>query len=305
MKTPTCSAVIENRFLDVLDEPVWVCWSEIDRAGRKVKLPINPLTGRTASVAEPGTWTSYRKANFFRRKTGVGIVLTSTLQGHLVGLDLDSCRDPETGFIEDWAKTVLSAVPSYAEISPSGGGLKIFAIMADDQWQAAKALLSSGVERLGASWKEDGQHHPPGVELYLGGRYFTVTGLDHGGRPLRKISLADVASTVRFCQERFKKRPLSAPTTHGGTTHVSTTHVSTTQGRDDSESGRAFRICIAAVRSGVPMDKVPEWAARRAAWDGHANFAVSPEYWLKPRNEGTQLSRDYVRAEAVVAKLRT
>lgn len=288
MQIPACPDTIEDRFSAFLEEPIWVCWSEVDRAGRKVKLPINPLTGKAASVAQPATWASHDCAKRFGRKTGVGIVLTSTRHGRLVGFDLDSCRNPETGVIEEWANLILDIASSYSEVSPSGTGLKIFAVMTHEAWTEAKGLLNAGADRLGASWKAAGQHHPPGVELYLGGRYFTVTGSDHDGKMLRSIAPADIASAVRLCQERFRK-PLSSD---------KTARPGNSQGRDISESGRAFRVCLAAIRHGVPMDEVPAWAARLADRAEHEDYAVSSMYWFKPRGEGTQLSRDYARAQA-------
>ncbi|RYG24225.1 MAG: hypothetical protein EON93_23230 [Burkholderiales bacterium] len=109
---------------------------------------------------------------------------------------------------------------------------------------------------------------------------------------LRSIAPEDIASTICLCQERFSK-PL--PSNKGAWPGNS-------QGRDMSESGRAFRVCLAAVRHGVPMDEVPAWAARLADQAEHQEYAVSPSYWLKPRAEGTQLFRDYARAQAVFGK---
>jgi hypothetical protein len=42
------------------------------------------------------------------------------------GVDLDSCRTPPTGEIEVWAQQVIDRFGSYAEVSPSGTGVKIF-----------------------------------------------------------------------------------------------------------------------------------------------------------------------------------
>ncbi len=36
-------AIIERRFAAFLDEQVWVCWSEIERKGKRVKLPVSPV----------------------------------------------------------------------------------------------------------------------------------------------------------------------------------------------------------------------------------------------------------------------
>ncbi len=36
-------AIIEHRLAAFLDEQVWVCWSEIERKGKRVKLPVSPV----------------------------------------------------------------------------------------------------------------------------------------------------------------------------------------------------------------------------------------------------------------------
>jgi putative DNA primase/helicase len=43
-----------------------------------------------------------------------------------VGIDLDGCRDPQTGVIEPWALEVVRLLDSYTEVSPSGRGLHIW-----------------------------------------------------------------------------------------------------------------------------------------------------------------------------------
>ena len=70
------------------------------------------------------------------------------------GVDLDGCRDPETGEVEGWARKVVEALDSYTEISPSGTGLKVF----------VRGELPSGRRRKGK------------IEMYGRGRFFTTTG---------------------------------------------------------------------------------------------------------------------------------
>jgi len=73
----------------------------------------------------------------------------------LVGVDLDKCLDPESGEITPWAEQVIERLDSYAEISPSLSGVKI--------WVKAPSITRA--------------HVKPGLEIYPRGRYFTVTGL--------------------------------------------------------------------------------------------------------------------------------
>lgn len=140
------------------DIPRWVLWKHRPRTkpdGTKVwaKLPMT-CSGATASSTDPKTWTSFDdvcdalKMDVF---DGIGLVLGDDVQG----IDLDDCRDPVTGLLSDLAQEVLDKVEGYAEVSPSGTGIKIF----------TKTNLD------GSRTKKEA-----GVELYRDGRYFTVTG---------------------------------------------------------------------------------------------------------------------------------
>lgn len=53
----------------------------------------------------------------------VGFVFTR--DDPFVGIDLDHCRDPETGKIKPWALEIVAKLNSYSEVSPSGTGLHI------------------------------------------------------------------------------------------------------------------------------------------------------------------------------------
>jgi hypothetical protein len=74
-----------------------------------------------------------------------------------MGIDLDDHRNPDTGELTPFAQKVLGLFPSYAEVSPSGTGIKIF----------GRGKLPAGCPK---------QNKSLGVEVYDGGRYFTVTG---------------------------------------------------------------------------------------------------------------------------------
>jgi hypothetical protein len=128
-------------------DPAWVvCDPE--------KVPYVALLNgsRRASSTDPQTWGPYERAlRAFQtgRYAGVGRVITPPY----VGIDLDDVRDPETGVITDAAWEIMRYFDSYAEVSPSGTGVKLW----------IKAAMGSGKVR-------------PGLEVYGGARYFTVTG---------------------------------------------------------------------------------------------------------------------------------
>jgi hypothetical protein len=138
----------------------WVCWDYVTRPGaaKPTKPPMSPHTGRGASHAKPADWGTYEQAEACaeRRKfAGVGFVLTED-DGY-TGIDLDKCRNPETGKLDQWADDIVALGETYWELSPSGTGLR--------------AIVRGKIEK---TVKCDTAH----VELYRSLRYLTITG-DH------------------------------------------------------------------------------------------------------------------------------
>jgi putative DNA primase/helicase len=138
--------------------PRWLLWRYIKKTkpnGETVwaKVPFQG-NGVPASTTNPATWCSFEDAIdawMVGDFDGIGLVLGADVQG----IDLDDCRDPDTGELNELATEVLEKVEGYAEVSPSGTGIKLFAKTNLDGSRTKKEV---------------------GVELYREGRYFTVTG---------------------------------------------------------------------------------------------------------------------------------
>jgi primase-polymerase (primpol)-like protein len=138
------------------DRPQWVCWRSEQRDDRPTKVPVDAHTGEYASATDAGTWTGFETALEYARHhdsvDGVGFVFTE--DDSLVGVDLDDCRDAETGELSEDARAIVDRLDSYAEVSPSGTGVHVI----------VHGALPKGRNRRGD------------VELYETARYFTVTG---------------------------------------------------------------------------------------------------------------------------------
>ena len=124
-------ASIDRGPLSALDElsthRQWVCWALETRPGatKPTKPPKSPHTGFGASHAKPADWGTYEQAEAMakRRKfAGVGFVLSE--DDDYTGIDLDRCRDPETGKLDLWAEDIVALKETYWEVSPSGTGLR-------------------------------------------------------------------------------------------------------------------------------------------------------------------------------------
>jgi len=83
----------------------WVVWKAALRNGKSTKLPVNAMTGRLASIDNSTNWTDYavavRAVDRFNCE-GVGFVFTDS--DPYSGIDLDDCRDPQTGEMQPWVR---------------------------------------------------------------------------------------------------------------------------------------------------------------------------------------------------------
>ena|ERR1700730_2128926 len=126
--------------------PLWVGWREEQRNGKLTKVPYDPRTGRMAKSGDLATWATRGEAEtwaILNRDSGVGIVL-SQLNGAdccLCGVDLDTCRDPNTETFQDWAQEVIDRFATYTEVSPSGSGAKLFFTHAASDLPAVERLF--------------------------------------------------------------------------------------------------------------------------------------------------------------------
>ncbi len=131
----------------------WVVWQYRLIKGEITKPPVNPRTGKLASVTNPASWVSFeeaRKAYLHSRYAGIGFVLTG--KAGIVGIDIDHCI--HNGEIDQETKEIITLLSTYTERSPSGKGIRLF----------LKGSLPGPYRRKGH------------IELYQDGRYLTVTG---------------------------------------------------------------------------------------------------------------------------------
>ncbi len=164
--------------------PRWVSWRYIERGGRRTKCPVNPKTGSEADSTDPTTWSTFEDAcSSFENGNGLaGIGFVFTAEDGFCGVDLDNCRDAETGEIAPWARQIIDSLDSYTEVSPSGAGVKVFA-----------AGRKPG--RRCRRRHQDGE-----VEMYDRKRFFTLTGLHVEGTPRsvesRQVQLTELYEKV-------------------------------------------------------------------------------------------------------------
>ncbi len=185
--------------------PQWVCWRYLQRGGKPTKCPISALTGQKASATDPSTWATFAQALEGHRAgpdlDGIGFVFSQ--DDPFAGVDLDDCID-DGGRIKPWAQSIIEQLGSYAEISPSGTGVKVFVQARKTDARCRKP------------------YHDGEVEIYDHDRFFTVTGRMLDGVP----------ADVRDCQAEFDQvqrlvfgakanaAPRSATPSNNGHTHL-------------------------------------------------------------------------------------
>ena len=165
-------ADLETVFGPMVDAPRWVAWRTETRNGKATKPPYSPRTGTYASSTDPETWVTLEEALAYAERSemdGVGIILGDGLGG----VDLDACRDPDTGLIAPWARKVVDGFGTYTEVSPSGTGLKLYALGAPGDLPAN----TIPIEAASTNGKR------AAIEAYTAGRYFAVTGEILPGAP--------------------------------------------------------------------------------------------------------------------------
>lgn len=161
-------------------------------AGKTDKIPYHPKRQHGISTHSPRQWMRFDEAVALaaldQAKTPV---IGMLIQPGVVCIDLDNVVQPN-GTLSSWAEGVVKQMDSWAEVSPSGRGLHIWAF-ADE---------GVGFDFVG-DLREDGSR----MEVYLGSapRHVTLTGHTVLARPCRRFTHAEVDD---LCRHNARKRPV-------------------------------------------------------------------------------------------------
>jgi len=210
----------------------WILWREGERDGKSTKIPTKPY--RTSGdincdVTNPShrrdfdtAWDSFNDS----RVTGDGLGFVFTDDVSITGVDLDKCRDPDSGDLEDWAEDIIDQLDSYTEVSPSGTGVHIL----------VGGELTAGGNRRGR------------VEMYDSDRYFTVTGAHLDGTP----------AEIRTCQDDLDavhRTYIRGETTSDGQLSLAETTTTDTSERGGNRGGRRSTEAAGRQSEGVLVER--------------------------------------------------
>ena len=145
------------------DRDQWCLW----KFANDTKLPFQ-RNGKMAASDNPKTWCDFAGAVAEYERSGfAGIGYFFAADDPFCGVDLDGCRNPETGEVSLWARDIIARFDTYAEVSPSQTGIKLFVI-------GRNPMESGKKKKVPLVAKVSGKE--PQIEVYDRLRYFAVTG---------------------------------------------------------------------------------------------------------------------------------
>jgi hypothetical protein len=183
----------------------WVSWKWSERKGKKTKILLQ-ANGDYAESNNPDTWDSFENVKK-RKDAGIGFVF---LKG-VVGIDLDHAfftTGENKGQLKIWARKILEKFNSYTEYSPSmigdvHKGVHIIAITDTD---------FDGLNRKLTPEEREEKEMEEGIECYVQGRFFTVTGdVYEGKKELRNINGKELESWVDSWRANKKVESTPSP----------------------------------------------------------------------------------------------
>ncbi len=177
---------IDNIPIELRALPQWVV--------HKQKRPYNPRTGYGAKAGQPDTWADFDTATQATDFDGIGFEFKK--DNGLIGIDLDTVRDPKSSEIDPLALEIITRAGSYTEISPSGYGFHIICRGSPSLTWHKKPLPPNQIKRI-----VDGKRKTPEIEMYTEKRYFTITGDVYENYR----TITDATELVQELQEQFGK----------------------------------------------------------------------------------------------------
>jgi hypothetical protein len=262
----------------------WVVWSWEPRRGKdgEVKWTKPPYQARFptqhAKSNDPKTWGPYADA-LAAVETGGADGIGFMLQGSGLGaIDLDRCRDPNTGKLADWAEALhVEANGAYHEVTVSGTGTRI--------------IGTAGGPRRMRRFNLDGE---AGIELFRDSeRYITISGLEQG----TCAELPSIDRLIDALEERYDARGPAAASPFdfsGSATQATDFDSLIRSGAPGGQRSEAFQAAVWHL-AGRGLDKsaiVGELARHPAGigakYAGRLAEEVARSYgkWLAKRRDG-------------------
>jgi hypothetical protein len=258
----------DNIPAELKERAQWVCWRYVWNPDKKRKdgkgkgdwdkPPLNVRNGWAASSTKPATWGTFADALAAYEQGGYdGIGFVPTPEDGLAVIDLDGCRNPQSGDITPQAARIVAEMDTYTEVSPSATGFRI----------------------IGRGRKPDRERSKEGpVEIYDGltakgkpaGRYLTITG-NHVENTPRTVNHRQEQLAAVYCREvkgGGSQQPKATAGTAATASASSGVFTVRAQGRRELEqliarcataadrSKAEFAVCCEASRLGIDKEEI-------------------------------------------------
>jgi primase-polymerase (primpol)-like protein len=106
------AALFDSMSAELQTWPQWVIWKHEQHPGepKPRKVPYSPR-GHRAKTNRSVTWGTFAEALAAYQRGGFdGIGFVFTASDPFAGIDLDGCRDPNTGRLEPWGAEIVRAL---------------------------------------------------------------------------------------------------------------------------------------------------------------------------------------------------
>ncbi len=229
-----------------------------------------------AQVNNPSTCSSFETCLGVYKAGGyAGLGFVFTAADPYFGVDLDACRDPATDGLTGWGDAVLKHLSTYAEVSPSGTGVKCIGRgkLPGDKGRTKKP---KGIDSFGDK--------APEIKFADHGAFWTLTGQVLPAYTACTDAQVGVDGIFNALWPGAEKKPTTSNTGayHDKTFTKLLADCDNTEKGDRSE--RDFALLAYLVRKGLTADEA--WAPRKATAsspraDGNTSMSVGTARFLK------------------------
>ncbi|WP_296707294.1 hypothetical protein [Rhodoblastus sp.] len=198
------------------DAPVWAYWqaTQRDDGSWNKGAPRDPITRRWASYTRAEPWQPYAVAAAAVGQPsptqGLALILGQK-SFPIFGVDLDSCRDTDTGELTPWAQDIVDRLDSYTEISPSQTGLKIYCLIKKQDVEDLERVSGGECHNRTFTKVQSKGRHPLAIELKFEG-WFAFTGQSIKGDAIAPLRPEDLEWLLRVAGPNLSGQPYVPPT---------------------------------------------------------------------------------------------
>ena len=180
---------------------LWCLWKLTLGKG---KIPFNAVTGEFARSNDKSTFHSFSKAfesvhkyyGFDEENRMTGGLGLGIFNGYSA-IDIDNCRNPETGELSEMANFIIDYCGSYTEISPSGTGLRII-FQTDTKIDKNEYYINNSTN---------------GLEIYISdntNKFVTITGNVIYPNGIKKINIEPILEKYMKKKQSKKSRQIQS-----------------------------------------------------------------------------------------------